>query len=77
MDFREWLIKEKKYSERSSKDVLSRLRRVNTLANEDVIDNTTLDKLINLEEFKVLSVSIRSQLKRAIRLNMEYVDAFK
>ena len=77
MDFREWLIKEKKYSERSSKDVLSRLRRVNTLVNEDVIDNTTLDKLINLEEFKVLSVSIRSQSKRAIRLNMEYVDAFK
>ena len=77
MDFREWLIKEKKYSERSSKDVLSRLRRVNTLVTEDVIDNTTLDKLINLEEFKVLSVSIRSQLKRAIRLNMEYVDAFK
>lgn len=77
MDFKEWLITEKKYSERSSKDVLSRLRRVNALLKEDIIDNATLDKLINLEEFKSLSVSIRSQLKRAIKLNIEYTDVIK
>lgn len=71
--FYAWLIENKGYSERTAKDVLSRLKRAERIIPFcDEPDSFYLSKLGKQEEFKCLSVNVRSQIKKAVSLRAEY-----
>lgn len=74
MEFREWLIKEKQYSERASRDVQSRLKRALLLSGEKEITSETLAKIEANTVFKELSLSVKSQIRRAVKLYQEYLS---
>lgn len=70
--FSEWLVETKCLIERSSHDVVSRLKRVLVLINKSEIIEDTLNMLEKNNEFQVLSMSVKSQLRRSVRLYFEY-----
>lgn len=70
--FIDWLITENKMSERSAKDVVSRSKRALAIVNQDMINGDTMELLISSSEFANCSMSIKSQLKRAVTLYMEF-----
>lgn len=74
--FRSWLRQEKNLSSRSISDVISRLKRVNQLLV--LSDDTDIDlysmRLGKIDAFASQSSSIRSQLKRAAKLYLEFVQ---
>ena len=59
-------------SERSARDVVSRLRRISVLSNSSKLDNTTIQKLNELDSFNECSMFIKSQLRRALCLYLEH-----
>ena len=73
-DFIGWLQKERGLSIRSSRDVLSRLKRVDSII--DLSKESSADQLIKKissnPDFNKLSISVKSQLKRAIILFKNY-----
>lgn len=71
-NFLVWLQEDKEMSLRSARDVVSRNRRVLTIAKQDDINEKVLQKLIESEEYLACSTSIKSQLKRAVTLYLEY-----
>jgi len=76
MSFEDWLINCKNYSGRSAKDVVSRCKRSEKMLSCDGIpDAYYLFSLEQQEEYKDLSVSVRSQMKRAIELKAEYLSS--
>ena len=72
-EFRAWLETEKKISHRGTSDVLSRVRRVLTILNATSIDADSYAKLLEHDNYKTLSVTIRSQMKRSIALYLEFL----
>lgn len=71
--FRQWLQDEKNMSSRSATDVVSRCRRINKMTEKENIDDNTVATLIEMEAFDSMSMFIKSQLKRAAALYMEFV----
>lgn len=65
--FKEWLEQNTELGERSIKDVLSRLRRANRILPLSD-DPAYFFHLCNTEDFKALTMSVRSQLKKAVHL---------
>ena len=76
-DFETWLVTTKGLSEKSSKDVASRLRRAHKLVNFKLEEKDTriLQKLAESKDFLLLSVSIRSQVRRSIKLAKEMLSS--
>ncbi len=74
MDFTNWLMEKKGFSRKASNDSLSRLKRVKGILCSEKITDSTLKDLENAAGFKSLSVSVKSQLRRAIRLYLEFVN---
>lgn len=74
MEFREWLMKEKQYSERSSRDVQSRLKRAMSLSGGEEVTPKTLARLEDNTEFRELSMSVKSQIRRAVKFYQEYLS---
>lgn len=72
MDFREWLINKKDYSKRVSGDIVSRASRVKKMLNVNKIDINAIEKLEKLPEYENLSYVVKSQLKKAIKLYLEF-----
>lgn len=71
--FSEWLMSEKGYSERVSKDIMSRSRRAEkVLPSHGRINEYYIFSLEQTDAFQQLSVNVRSQIKRALQLLMEY-----
>lgn len=71
--FRRWLCEKNTYKDVSIKDIISRLRRANNiLAFQN--ENVYLFRLEQCEEFKKVSVSVKSQIRRAIRLYFQYLE---
>lgn len=68
----EWLINAKNMSIRSAKDVISRCGRVCRMLNIDSIGSDTLEVLQSNSEFEESSMFIKSQLKRAVALYIEF-----
>lgn len=71
-EFKKWLQEKNKYTDASIKDIISRLRRANNILifrNEDIY----LFRLEQCEEFQKASVSVKSQMRRAIRLYFQYL----
>lgn len=74
--FNEWLIANTNLSDKSVRDVISRLKRVSTFINLNVTSSKDeiIYKLSQNSNFKSLNMDIRSQLKKAIKLYKEYQD---
>ena len=71
-EFRAWLKNSKGFSTRSSNDVISRLKRVMILADVETVDSNTNSLLENSNRFVNCSMSVKSQLRRAIILYNEF-----
>lgn len=68
-----WLRNEKHYeSDRSISDVLSRIRRAQRMLPNREIDRYFLTDLELVDEYMNLSVSVRSQIKKAINLKIAF-----
>lgn len=72
--FYNWLVDEKEMSTRSAKDVISRIKRVKKIISSSEINESTLEKLQSTDSFLELSMFIKSQLKRAVMLSLEYQE---
>ena len=72
MDFVEWLETEKGFSRKGAIDVRSRTLRVKEMLQIKKITAKSIADLNELDEFQDLSASIKSQLRRACRLYLEY-----
>lgn len=71
--FREWLQYKHHYSPHAAKDIESRIRRCNKiLLMKKFSIQEYLPSLEQKEDFKKISKSIQSQLKRSINLYVEY-----
>ena len=72
-EFKKWLKEKNKYTDASIKDIVSRLRRANnilTFQNEDIY----LFRLNQCEKFQKASVSVKSQIRRSVRLYFQYLE---
>jgi DNA (cytosine-5)-methyltransferase 1 len=72
--FSEWLITRKGFGAKTARDVLSRINRINGFMDADASE--TVEKILYtmsvVPAFKMLSLSVRSQLRRAVKLYKEY-----
>jgi DNA (cytosine-5)-methyltransferase 1 len=71
--FCQWLKSDKKMTERSARDVVSRCKRIQKITEVDTLDECTETTLIECEDFDKCSMFIKSQLKRALSLYSEYM----
>lgn len=70
--FQIWLQNEKGMSIRSSRDVVSRVKRVQVMLNSDDVSANTLEELNSSEDFLKCSMFVKSQLRRAVALYNEF-----
>lgn len=71
--FREWLKQNTTYSDAVIGDMVSRVKRANKILpfyNEEVYQFY----LEHTEEYKALSVSVRSQIKKAVKLYIIFLQ---
>ena len=73
-DFLNWLIVEKKMNQRSAKDVVSRYKRVCKILGVEKINSGSFNKLLQNDEYKINSMFVKSQLKRAVTLFSEFKE---
>lgn len=73
-NFSEWLRVQKGYSDRSISDVFSRLNRVSNLLPHHEVNQYLIADLEQLQEFNNLTVAVKSQIRKAIRLKLAYLN---
>lgn len=74
--FENWLMNSKGYSSRSARDVQSRIKRAEKIIPKSSHpDEYYIFMLEQQPEYKELSVNVRSQIKRALRLKLEYLSS--
>lgn len=73
-EFYEWLKYNRGMGDRSSKDVISRLKRVVKISNlnSNNLEMITIERLESSKDYSCLSIYIKSQLKRAVVLYNEF-----
>lgn len=71
IQFKEWLCEHTTYSKPVVSDIASRVKRANSILPLDN-DEMYQYKLEHLYEYQCLSVSVRSQIKKAVKLYKEY-----
>jgi DNA (cytosine-5)-methyltransferase 1 len=72
-EFKIWLDANTSFTKETKSNVLSRLKRADTILqikNEKVY----LFNLSQEKDFQVLTVSIKSQVRRAVKLYFQYID---
>lgn len=74
-DFSGWLVSAKAMSERSARDVASRLRRAMGIAKCDGLDKQLSTKLEANADFAGFTPCVKSQLRRAITLFNEFAQS--
>lgn len=73
--FLDWLISTKGFQRRSARDVISRLKRIsNEFKFDSSTSGTALELIEKRELFPTVSTVIRSQLKRSLRLFIEFYN---
>ncbi len=73
-----WLINSRHYTERSARDVASRIKRANAIISMNTIpDNFYIYQLENSQQFQEISTSVRSQVKKAVTLFSEYCNHYR
>lgn len=70
--FEEWMINKKGYSWKSAHDVISRQKRVRNILSIQTFNTRTIDALEKNIAFKKLSMSVKSQLRKCVRLFLEF-----
>lgn len=73
-NFSEWLRVQKGYSDRSISDVFSRLNRVSNLLPNHEVNQYLIADLEQIQEFNNLTVAVKSQIRKAIRLKLAYLN---
>lgn len=73
-DFRAWLKDAYRYTDRSAGNVISRLKRAQRMMGDSHFSDwrDECHALQKTQEFTALSVSVRSQLKKAVQLRSEF-----
>lgn len=73
-NFQDWLIKNYSFKKKSACDVRSRLKRTSRLINisDRISEDEQIFKLSQIKEFKELDNTVQSQLKRSLKLYIEY-----
>ncbi len=71
-EFIAWLGTERRMGMRSAKDVLSRLKRAVGLLGTDALGAASVSQLNEVAAFEQCSMFIKSQLRRAVILYLEY-----
>ena len=71
-EFLTWLLENKNMNIRSAKDVVSRLKRALLIIQCDELNNRSIHALNSEANFLDLSVSVKSHLRRAISLYIEF-----
>jgi hypothetical protein len=72
--FKSWLLKTKKYQPKVACDILSRKRRIIKIRKYDIGQNVN-SYLMTLDEdksFQRLAITVKSQLRRSMRLFAEF-----
>jgi len=74
--FKVWLVKSVGLGKPSAKDVTSRLSRASKFVNtrSKIATDDLLHQLSKHPEFKACTVSVRSQLRRAVRLYRDFLS---
>ena len=72
MDFKNYLQINTNYSSRTVYDIANRVDRVKKILQIKEIDNNTINLLEKNNYFNTLSYSVRSQLRKSIKLYIEY-----
>lgn len=76
LTFLDWLITSKKYTARTANDTVSRIKRADKLQPiSGTPDGEYILSLQNNQIYIGMSVSVRSQIKRALNLYQEYLTA--
>ena len=76
--FRQWLVNDKSLKYRSAKDVISRVKRLIKMGlDEESIKSKNLENIYECNDFCDLSMTVKSQLKRAANLYFEYLNIKK
>lgn len=73
-DFLDWLLAEKRMTQRAAKDVISRCKRICKMCNVASLESVSIAALESSSDFSEKSMFIKSQLKRALTLYSEYGD---
>ena len=73
-EYSKWLIESKNLGAKSAHDYASRLRRAAQLLDCEEFNFDSLDRLNTIEEFTRLSMSVKSQIRRAVRLYLEFQE---
>ncbi len=71
-EFKKWLDETTDYTKETKSNILSRLRRANNII-PIVADELYLFNLSTNEEFNKLSVSVKSQIRRAVKLFIRFI----
>lgn len=74
-NFRAWLTRKQKLTERSAGNVLSRVRRAQRILGKPIRSTDPREVVHELEkrpDFQRLTTSVRSQLKRAVQLHSDF-----
>ena len=71
-EYKKWLQDSKNLSYKVAMDNASRIKRAMAILCVENIGVDSIESLEKNEEFRSLSVSVKSQIRRAIRLYIEY-----
>lgn len=72
VEFRKWLDEKTDYTKATKSNIVSRLKRADGIIPV-VVKDVYLFNLSNQPEFQNMSVSVKSQIRRAIRLYLEFM----
>ena len=74
VNFREWLSKNTPYSDSVITDTISRIKRADAILEwyDDEVYQFYLERE---NDYKKLSVSVRSQIKKAVKLYYKYITS--
>lgn len=71
--FKSWLNDNTEFTKETKSNIISRLKRADALLHVQN-DPIYLYQLSQIENFNILSVSVKSQMRRAVKLYFEYMD---
>lgn len=72
VEFRKWLDEKTDYTKATKSNIVSRLKRADGIIPV-VVEDVYLFNLSNQPEFQNMSVTVKSQIRRAIRLYLEFM----
>ena len=73
-NFKNWPNDSKSYTSPTKSNIVSRIKRANKIL-PIVFEPVYLFNLGQIEEFKTLSVNVKSQIRRAIRIYFEFLES--